>query len=97
MTGMIFDWDDANRRHIARHNILPEEFEEVMMNGPLDVHVQYDDGMRFEQVGETDAGRILIVISTWRNERVRPITAWDAPRADKMLYLQHQADNEWLP
>lgn len=96
---MIFDWDDANRRHVARHNISPEEFEQVMKNGPLDVRVQYDedDGMRYEQVGETDVGRILTVISTWRNERVRPVTAWDTPRADKITYLQHQAENEWLP
>jgi uncharacterized DUF497 family protein len=96
---MVFQWDEANRRHIARHDVSMEEFEQVMKNGPLDLHIQYDedDGLRYEQVGETDRGRILTVITTWRDERVRPVTAWDSSRADKLIYLKHQADNEWLP
>jgi uncharacterized DUF497 family protein len=32
---MIFDWDDANRSHIARHNVLPEEVEQLFLNRPL--------------------------------------------------------------
>lgn len=96
---MIFDWDEANRRHIARHKVSEQEFEQVVKNGPLDLDVQYDedDGLRFQQVGETDRGRILVLIVTWRNNTARPVTAWDAPHADKLVYLKHRAENEWLP
>jgi len=38
---MKFQWDEANRDHIARHNISPEEFEQVIKNGPLDLKVEY--------------------------------------------------------
>ena len=53
----------------------------------------------YQSVGETDRGRILVVIVTWRDNEsvVRPVTAWDAPRADKLIYLKHRVENEWLP
>jgi len=31
---MDFDWDDANRGHIAAHGITPEEAEQVVQNIP---------------------------------------------------------------
>ena len=35
--GIEFDWDDANRKHLAAHKVTPAEFETVMLNGPLDL------------------------------------------------------------
>jgi len=32
-----FEWDEANREHIARHGITPEEFEEGMNGNPLEL------------------------------------------------------------
>lgn len=96
---MIFEWDDANREHIARHNIAPEEVEQVLWNDPLDLGVQYDesDGIRLPHLGETDTGRILVVISTQRDDLIRPVTAWDASRGDRNLYLNRKAQRQWLP
>ena len=34
---MKFLWDSANVNHIARHNISPEEAEQVVRNTPLDL------------------------------------------------------------
>lgn len=96
---MIFEWDDANRDHIVRHDVTPEEVEQVLWNDPLDLGIQYDeaDGVRLTQLGETDRGRILVVISTQREEFVRPITTWDGTRQDRTLYLNWKARQQWRP
>ena len=30
-----FDWDEANIGHVARHSVLPEEAEQVILNDPV--------------------------------------------------------------
>jgi len=94
---LIFDWDDANRDHIARHGISPHETEEVLLNDPVDLLVQYDDvdGEKLQQVGETNMGRILVVISVLRGIKMRVATAWDASKSQKDLYLRQKAMNTW--
>ena len=32
-----FDWDDTNMAHIARHNVVPAEAEQVILNQPIDL------------------------------------------------------------
>jgi uncharacterized DUF497 family protein len=84
---LIFDWDDANRRHIARHDVLPEEAEQVIRNKPIDIEGQERKGeKRIMQLGHTDAGRILLVITTFRRERLRVVTAFPASRAFRSFY-----------
>lgn len=39
-----FDWDDANIRHVARHNVLPEEAEQVVLNNPVDLGMEIIEG-----------------------------------------------------
>jgi uncharacterized DUF497 family protein len=29
-----FDWDEANRKHIARHAVTPEEVEQALRTNP---------------------------------------------------------------
>jgi uncharacterized DUF497 family protein len=48
-----------------------------------------DGEERIVQVGATNKGRILIVVSTWREEMIRVITAYPAPRQLRELYLQN--------
>jgi uncharacterized protein len=73
---MLFDWDEANIAHIARHGVTPQEVEEVLLNDPIDLKVNLRNGEeRTEQIGETITGRILQVITTPRNGMIRPITA----------------------
>jgi uncharacterized DUF497 family protein len=65
----LFDWDDENRSHIARHDVTPEEAEQVLLNDPIDGGTQDHEGEeRFVEVGMTDAMRILVVITTQRGE-----------------------------
>jgi uncharacterized DUF497 family protein len=75
----LFDWDDANLQHIAEHDVKPEEAEQVILNRPVDLGSELRSGEeRIAQIGETDAGRILAVISTKVDEKIRVVTAWPA-------------------
>jgi uncharacterized DUF497 family protein len=79
-----FDWDAANRNHLARHGVTPQEAEEVVLGDPLDIELQTAEGSGGEErilhVGETRKGRILELVSTWRGGKARILSAWDAPR-----------------
>ncbi|MGO9939418.1 MAG: BrnT family toxin [Terracidiphilus sp.] len=78
MDTLSFAWDDTNIGHLAEHGVKPEEAEQVILNRPIDLESQLRNGeKRVAQVGETDAGRILIVV-TASGEKVRVITAWPA-------------------
>ena len=88
---LIFDWDEANQRHLARHKVTPQEAEEVVLGDPLDIELQTAEGSGGEErilhVGETRKGRILELVSTWRGGKARILSAWDAPRQSKLDYL----------
>ncbi len=89
---MDFDWDDANRSHIAQHGIKPDEAEQVISNRPVDTKVQFRGGEeRYLQVGETDAGRNLVVVTAWRGSKVREVTAFAANQRMRNFYEKHKA------
>ena len=91
---MDFDWDEANRGHIAQHGIKPREAEQVIANRPLDTKVQLRGGEeRYLQVGETDTGRILVVVTTWRGPKVRVVTAFAANQRMRSFYEKHKAQS----
>ena len=52
-------WDDWNIAHIARHNVLPDEVEEVCSSDPL---VQQGKKGRVAVTGLTKIGRMITVI-----------------------------------
>lgn len=35
-----FDWDEGNMGHLARHSVLPEEAEQVILNNPVDLGLE---------------------------------------------------------
>ncbi len=83
----MFLWDDANTGHIARHNVSCQEAEQVLNNHPLDIEEQLvESELRWMQLGETDADRVLIVISTMRGDDIRVVTAFEAEPRLRRLY-----------
>ncbi len=71
-----FDWDEGNIPKVLRHGVEPHEAEEVVTNDPIDLPVTIRNGEeRTEQIGETDTGRIIRVVTHFRNGKVRVITA----------------------
>ena len=74
-----FEWDEHNVSHLALRQITPSDAEQVIGNRPVDLESELRNGEnRAAQLGETDAGRVLIVISTERDRKVRVVTAWPA-------------------
>ena len=91
MDDALFDWDDANILHVAEHNVAPEEAEEVILGEPLDIGIEVVDGEeRSSHVGETNEGRILRVVITFRGERMRMVTAFEPGKQWKIFYLEQR-------
>ncbi len=86
--GDEFDWNEANLGHVARHGVEPWEVEEAVLDpdrvGASARNVAGEQ--RFAVVGATESGRMLFVIFTRREERIRPITARDADDGEKRRY-----------
>jgi len=83
----MFDWDEANLGHVARHGVSREEAEQVISNDPVDGWRQVQDGEeRFMQIGVTNAMRVLVVIITWRGDLVRVVSAFPAPPGLRNFY-----------
>jgi hypothetical protein len=83
-----FDWDEQNIGHLALHHISPAGAEEVLRNRPVDLEAQLRNGEeRLPHIGETDAGRILIVVTTMRGKKIRVVTAWPGNKNYRRYFL----------
>jgi uncharacterized DUF497 family protein len=88
MEELQFDWNRENIDHLALHQISPTEAEQVILNRPVDLEAQIRNGEeRVPHIGETDAGRILIVVTTMRDKEVRVVTAWPANKHYRRYFL----------
>ncbi len=86
---MAFDWDAANRNHIARHGISTEECEQAYTNGPLVIEHQMQDGEKRRLcLGETQAGRLLTFVATERSGKIRFITAHPIHKKQREFYRE---------
>jgi len=87
-------WTDADVEHIARHDITPEDVEEVIASRPL-----WRRGRRHRQtgrisiyaLGRTDAGRYLfVVLSPLGRGRARCVTAREMDTRTRRFYDRHR-------
>ncbi len=86
-----FDWDEANRGHIARHGVTVEEAEEAFNSDTLELGFDFiDEEERIEELGATANGRILRIVTTIRGDKVRVVTAFEAPLLMKLAYLKEK-------
>lgn len=84
-----FEWDDANIAHIARHNVSPEESEDVFFdkNNVIDdddKHSIVED--RFVIIGKTIDGRLLYQIFMRRGDKIRVISSRGINKKEVKLY-----------
>jgi uncharacterized protein len=95
MGDLQFEWDEQNVHHLALHQIAPVEAEQVIRNRPLDLESLLRNGeQRLAQIGETDAGRVLIVITTMRDNKIRVVTAWPANRNYRRYFLSMKRNGD---
>ncbi|PNY81271.1 BrnT family toxin [Deinococcus koreensis] len=86
---MSFQWDDANEGHIARHGVEPAEAEDALSDPdavPAFARPANDGEWRGALVGQTEDGRYLTVIFTYRADLIRVVTARDATDTEKRRY-----------
>jgi uncharacterized DUF497 family protein len=78
---LAFEWDSANLAHIRRHGVTAEEAEEVISGASLPLEtVERLGEQRNVELGATAEGKLLIVVWTRRQNRIRVITAFPANR-----------------
>lgn len=87
---IVFDWDDGNRRkNQIKHDVSPEECEQVFLNEPLllldDTAHSLKEARSFA-LGRTNEDRKLSISFTLRNERTRVISARPMSRSERNSY-----------
>ncbi|HUS06194.1 MAG TPA: BrnT family toxin [Bryobacteraceae bacterium] len=86
-----FDWDEADIGHLDRHRIRPEEAEQVILSDPADIGMKIVEGEeRYVNIGATAQGRVLVVVTTWREHRVRVVTAFEPIKRLIHFYYQYR-------
>jgi uncharacterized DUF497 family protein len=91
----VFDWDENNLRKIRAHRIKRDDVEYALSNGPILIYEQNVGGeLRFVYYGETDTGRLLAVVLTERNGRIRVVTAYKLDAGQKKDYFARRLRGE---
>lgn len=84
---MEFEWDIHNRdKNRQKHEVSPEEVEEVFGKGLFLGPVLFDSEERFAVIGPTKKQRMLFVVYTLRMGKIRVISARDASRKERKGY-----------
>lgn len=84
-----FEWDEANIMHIAKHDVTPEEAEEVFSdkNNVLIEDIKHSlVEKRFIIIGKTQKGRLLYQVFTRRGNKIRVISSRNINRKEVELY-----------
>ncbi|MDO8479486.1 MAG: BrnT family toxin [Candidatus Rokubacteria bacterium] len=85
-----FQWDDGNAsKNWTRHQVSQTEAEQVFLNRPLVVvGAPFRSEPRQFAFGHTDAGRLLTVVFTVRDSRLRVISVRPMSRRERRGYGQ---------
>jgi uncharacterized DUF497 family protein len=92
-----FDWDEGNAaKNWVRHRVTPEEAEGIFFHDPM--LLRTDDAYsgserRFRAMGETRAGRRLLVVFAIRKNLIRVISARDLSRKENEAYRRYEKEN----
>jgi uncharacterized DUF497 family protein len=90
-----FDWDQNNLKKIQAHRIKAEEVEQALSHEPILVYEQNADGeARYVYYGETERNRLLAIVLTERDSKIRVITAYGLDAGQKRDYLERRARGE---
>ena len=84
-----FEWDNGNLEHIKKHRVDYRECEESFLNKPLivnedETHSQTES--RFRVYGQTNKKRLIMIIFTIRNNKLRVISIRDQNKKERREY-----------
>src|SRR5260370_22315599 len=91
MGAIEFGWEEGNSGNVACHSVAPEEAEQVILHDPVDLGMEIIEGEeRYLNPGATVQGRVLLVVTTWREDRVRVVTAFEPIKRLIQFYYQER-------
>jgi len=76
-------WDEWNVEHIARHNVIPDEVEEVCLAKNL---LNKSKNKTYRVIGQTDDGRYLTIFIAKKENGYYPMTARDSMKQERQAY-----------
>ena len=83
----MFDWDQSNLKKIGAHRVKVAEVEQAQSREPVLIFEQAaDDEARYVYYGETERNRLLAIVVTKRDNKIRAITAYDLDAGQKRDY-----------
>ena len=91
----MFEWDKYNLKKIKAHEVHVKEVEQALSISPILIYEQDANGeSRFVYYGETASLRLLAVVLTERNAKIRVITAYELDAGQKRDYLERRLHEE---
>lgn len=83
-----FEWDEYNIAHIARHNVFPDEAEQVFESY---CYTRKTFENKYLAWGQASSGRYLFVVYSKKSaNRIRIITARDMDKRDEKFYRRRR-------
>jgi uncharacterized DUF497 family protein len=88
MSDMDYEWDAEKARANRRKHGIDFADAVTVFSDPLALTIpdDYPDEERFVTLGMDALGRLLVVVYTWRGERIRVISARQATRPERTQY-----------
>lgn len=92
-----FEWDEGNiDKSYEKHGITPKEAEEVF----LDEHITIEKDIKHDQkeerfiaIGKTFEGKMLFVVFTLRNNKIRVISGRIVNKKERRVYEKNIKKN----
>ena len=93
---MEFEWDeDKNRKNIEKHKINFEEAKTIFDDlDAIELEARRNGEYRIVRIGKTATRFILLVVYTLRGMVVRLISARQADKEERNLYLADKFKNQ---
>jgi uncharacterized protein len=89
---MQFEWDPKKAiRNFTKHGIQFEEAATIFNTDPNSIILpdpKFSGEERYVELGFSARGRLLVVVYTQRNDRIRIISARFPTRNEEILYVQ---------
>jgi uncharacterized DUF497 family protein len=91
----VFDWDQNNLKKIRAHRVKVAEVEQALGREPILIYEQDAGGeARYVYYGQTERNRLLAIVLTERDNKIRVITAYELDAGQKRDYLERRAQGE---
>lgn len=91
-----FEWDRGNLEHIEKHNVSYRDCEDAFLNKPFiinedETHSQTEE--RFRAYGQTNKRRLIFIIFTIRNNKIRVISSRNQNKKERKEFEEAGGEN----